>query len=561
MDYLGLCNVYEALENTSKGLEKTSILSDFLEEIKEVPDYIYLLQGKVFADYDRRELGMSIQLVIKSISKASGFSEEEVVNEFREKGDLGEVAYDLVGKRKQQSSLFSEKLSISKVFENLFKITTLEGKGTISTKISLVVDLLHSSSAKEAKYIVRTILADLKIGVGSGLLRDAIVDYHFKPENIKDKKKFSSLIQSAYDMSTDWSLVFEKTIQNKLDDISLSPGRPVKVMLYPKAKGIEDAFKIVGKPAALEYKYDGFRMMINKDENGNIKIFTRRLDEVSNQFPDVVELIKNNVKAKTFIIDCEAIGYDPETKKYTEFQDISQRIRRKYDIDKIIEKLPVELRVFDIIFYEGENLTAKSYEERWVFLKKIIPEVKFKIGLAERIITDSVEEAEIFFTKALDDNQEGLMVKGLDKPYKPGSRIGYAVKWKPEDNDLDLVIVGAEWGTGKRAGWLTSFDLACKDGDELKMIGKASTGLKEKREEGLSFEELTELLKNLIVEESGRKVFVKPEVVVTVRFQNVQKSSTYSSGYALRFPRITRLRPDRGTQDVATVEEVKLEAE
>jgi len=219
------------------------------------------------------------------------------------------------------------------------------------------------------------------------------------------------------------------------------------------------------------------------------------------------------------------------------------------------------LRVFDIIFYEGENLTAKSYEERWVFLKKIIPEVKFKIGLAERIITDSVEEAEIFFTKALDDNQEGLMVKGLDKPYKPGSRIGYAVKWKPEDNDLDLVIVGAEWGTGKRAGWLTSFDLACKDGDELKMIGKASTGLKEKREEGLSFEELTELLKNLIVEESGRKVFVKPEVVVTVRFQNVQKSSTYSSGYALRFPRITRLRPDRGTQDVATVEEVKLEAE
>jgi DNA ligase 1 len=561
MNYLELCNVYEALEDTSKGLEKTSILSDFLEEIKEIPDYIYLLQGKVFADYDRRELGMSIQLVIKSISKASGFSEEEVVNEFREKGDLGEVAYDLVGKRKQQSSLFSEKLSISKVFESLFKITTLEGKGTVSTKISLVVDLLHSSSAKEAKYIVRTILTDLKIGVGGGLLRDAIVDYHFKPENIEDKKKFSSLVQSAYDMSTDWSLVFEKTIQNRLNDISLSPGRPVKVMLYPKAKGIEDAFKIVGKPAALEYKYDGFRMMINKDENGNIKIFTRRLDEVSNQFPDVVELIKNNVKAKTFIIDCEAIGYNPETKKYTEFQDISQRIRRKYDIDKIIEKLPVELRVFDIIFYEGENLTAKSYEERWVFLKKIIPNIKFKIGLAERIITDSVEEAEVFFTKALDDNQEGLMVKGLDKPYKPGSRIGYAVKWKPEDNDLDLVIVGAEWGTGKRAGWLTSFDLACKDGDELKMIGKASTGLKEKKEEGFSFEELTELLKDLVIEESGRKVFVKPEIVVTIRFQNVQKSSTHSSGYALRFPRITRLRPDRGTQDVATIEEVKLEAE
>ena len=559
MDYLQICDVYEALENTAKGLEKTSILADFLDKIKDNPDYIYLLQGKVFADYDRQELGMSIQLVIKAISKASGFSEEEVINEFRELGDLGGVAYDLVGKRKQQASLFSGKLSIDKVFESLFKIATLEGKGTVSTKISLIVDLLHSSAPKEAKYIVRTVLEDLKIGIGGGLLRDSIVEYYFKPKNIEDKKKFSGLIQTAYDMSTDWSLVFEKTVQNKLGEISLSPGKPVKVMLYPKAKGVEDAFRIVGKPAAFEYKYDGFRMMINKNENGEIKIFTRRLDEVSKQFPDVVEFVKKNVKAKTFIIDSEAVGYNPETKKYTEFQDISQRIRRKYNIDAIIEKLPVELKVFDVIFCEGENLTGKSNEERWKFLEKIIIPEKFKIGLAERIITDDSEEAEAFFTRALDDNQEGLMVKGLDKPYKPGSRIGYAVKWKPEDNDFDLVVVGAEWGTGKRAGWLTSFDLACKDGDELKMIGKASTGLKEKREEGLSFEEITELLKDLTIEEHGRKIIVRPETIVTIQFQNIQKSTAYSSGYALRFPRIVCLRPDRSVDDIATVEDIEAE--
>jgi DNA ligase 1 len=560
MDYSKICDVYEALEETTKGLEKTKILADFLDTIKENSNYIYLIQGRVFADYDPRELGMSAQLAVRAIAKASGHEDKDVINEFKKIGDLGRVAQELIGVKKRQTSLFSTKLSVENVMNSLKKLPELEGKGSIDVKIGYVVNLLHSASPKEAKYIVRTVIGDLRMGVGSGIIRDSIVEYCLKPVGMEEKKKAANLVQDAYNKATDFALVFDKACEKKLEDIGLSPGKAVKVMLYPKAKGANDAFNIVGKPAAFEYKYDGFRMMVNKDDKGEIKIFTRRLENVSNQFPDVVKFVQENVKGKNFIIDGEAVGYDPKKNTYKEFQAISQRIKRKYDIDRLIKELPIEFRVFDVIYYDGESLINEDYEKRRELLEKIINEKKWEIGLAERIVTENVNEAEEFFNKALEDGQEGLMVKGLDRKYKPGARIGYGVKWKPEDKDFDLVITGAEWGTGKRAGWLTSFDVSCRDDGELLDIGKVSTGLKEKKEEGFSFEEMTDMLKKLEIQEYGRKIKVKPKIVVTVQYQNVQKSPTYSSGYALRFPRIIRVRPDRGEDDIATLDEIKVEA-
>lgn len=556
-----VCEVYENLENTTKGLEKTSILADFLGEIEKKGDYeiIYLLQGNIFADYDSREIGISEQLMTKAIAKAMGVSEERVTEEFREKGDLGK-AVEEIEKNKKQSALFSSKLDVEKVLNNLRKLPSLEGKGAVSRKIDLIVELLHAAKPKEAKYLVRLVLGDLKIGVGGGLLRDAIVEHCFKPKDIPEKKEYVDKVQAAYDKVTDFAEVFEKSCKNNLESISLSPGKPVKVMLYPKAKDVEDAFRIVGEPAAFEFKYDGFRIMINKDGEGNVKLFTRRLEDVSNQFPDVVDFVKEYVDAESFIVDGEVVGYDPKTKKYKEFQAISQRIKRKYDIDKMAKELPVELRVFDIIYCDGEDLIDKGFKDRRELLEKIVKEKKYSIRLAEQIVTSDVDEAQEFFDKALAENQEGLMGKGLDKPYRPGARIGYGVKIKPEDKDFDLVITGAEWGTGKRGGWLTSYEVSCRDenGDLLE-VGKVSTGLKEKKEGGVSFEEMTEKLKKIITEEEGRKIKVKPEIVVSVQYQNIQKSPTYSSGWALRFPRILRLRPDRGVEDLTSLEEIEEE--
>ncbi|MDP1729368.1 MAG: ATP-dependent DNA ligase, partial [archaeon] len=281
-------------------------------------------------------------------------------------------------------------------------------------------------------------------------------------------------------------------------------------------------------------------------------------DSVTKQFPDAVKYVKENVKADSFILDSEAVGYNPQNKKYRPFQDISQRIKRKYDIELVEKQLPIELNIFDIIYYNGESLINKHFKERRKILEKIIKVSPFKIRLSEQIITDNSKIAEEFYDKALDEGQEGLMVKNLESIYKPGARIGYAVKLKPEANDFDLVITGAEYGTGKRAGWLTSFDVSCKTKDnKLLEIGKVSTGLKEKPEEGLSFIELTEELKKLIISENGKHVQVKPEIVVTVGYQNIQASPTYSSGFALRFPRMKAIRPDRSIIDIASLEEIK----
>ena len=559
MKYKELCEVYEKLESTSKGLEKTKIIADFLPLIKDRPDEIYLLQGKIFPDYDSRELGISFQLIIKAISKASGYSEEEVVKKYKKLGDLG-LAVEELYKNKRQNSLFFSELTIEKIFSNLSKIPLFLGKGTVSMKIDLIVDLLQNAKPVEAKYLVRLVLGEMRIGVGEGILRDAIIEFCFKPNDINEKKEHIIKVQEAYDKTNDFSLVFQKSCLNKLDEIELSVGKPVKVMLYPKAKDAEDAFRIVGRPAAFEYKYDGFRMMINKLEDGEVRIFTRRLEEVSEQFPDIIEFVKKYVEAKSFIIDCEAVGYDSVIKKYKTFQNISQRIKRKYEIEKLIKEIPVALRIFDVIYYNGKSYLDKSYEERRRLLEKIVKEKDWEVLLAKRIVTDNLEEAEEFFREALDDGQEGLMVKGLDKLYKPGARIGYGVKWKPIDKDFDLVITGAEWGNGKRAGWLTSFDVSCKDeNDNLLEIGKVGSGIKEKLDGDLSFEELTELLKPLITKEQGKHIQVKPEIIVTIQYQNIQKSPSYSSGYALRFPRIKNLRPDRSITDVATINEIEKE--
>jgi DNA ligase 1 len=560
MDYSKLCEVYHALESTAKGLEKTEILSNFLNNIEKEPKLIYLLQGKVFADWEPQELGISHQLVIRAISRSTGQGDSEVVEKFRELGDLGKVSEFMIGEKKSQTALFSTKLSIEKVFTNLKRIPSFEGKGTVDQKIGLVVELLNSASPIEAKYIIRTVLGDMKVGVGSGILRDAIVDHCFNPKNQEEKKKFGGLVQEAYDKATDFAEVFSRACKNELNKIKLSPGKPVKVMLFPKAKDIEDAFRIVGCPAAFEYKYDGFRVMINKDKTGEIKVFTRRLEEVTTQFPEIVEYVKSHITGESFILDAEAVGFDAKTKKYTDFQAISQRIKRKYGIEEMRKDFPIELAIFDIIYSEGESLIDTPFSERRKSIEKMIREEPYKIVLSKQIITDNEKEVEDFYEKALADNQEGLMGKSLEAPYKPGARIGYAVKLKPEDNDFDLVITGAEWGTGKRAGWLTSFDVSCRSDGELFEIGKVSTGLKELEEQGLSFGEMTEKLKKIILEEHGRRIKVKPEIVVTVQYQNIQRSPTYTSGYALRFPRITRLREDRGVGDIATVEEIEREA-
>ncbi len=558
MKYSELCRVYEELGSTSKRLEKTAILSEFLKKVHDKDkDVLYLLLGSLYPAYDAREIGISTQTIIKALSKALGISDEKIISEWKKIGDLGKVAESLMAGKKQ-SSLFSSELTTEKVIKELIKLTEFEGKGTVGKKIDLIAGLLSDSNPIEAKYLIRILLSDLRIGIQDSTIREAIADAFF-PDN---KKSASEKIQHAYDMNSDIALIFEyaKKGLKELEKISLKAGSPVKAMLSQKVETIEEGFEEVGKPAVFEYKYDGFRLMINKDEKGNVSLFTRRLENVTKQFPDVVSFVKEYINAKSFMIDSEAVGYDPKTKKYLPFQSISQRIKRKYDIEKMAKDFPIEVNVFDLLMLNGESYISKPFMERTKALRKVIKNREYKLVCAKQLITSSEKEAKLFFEKALRDNQEGLMIKNLNAIYKPGSRVGYMLKLKPEHRDLDLVIIGAEYGTGKRAGWMSSFILACKTADnKFVEVGRVGTGIKEKLDIGVSFLELTKLLKPLIIESSGRDVKVKPKIVVSVIYQEIQKSPTYSSGYALRFPRVTVLRPDKPLNEVASLHDIERE--
>jgi DNA ligase-1 len=562
MKYKEFVDVYELLAGTTKKLEKVDILAGFLRELskKGKSEWIYMLRGRVLPDYDPREFGISRQLVIKAISRTFGISNEKVVEKFRKIGDLGEVSEEFAGKR-NQTTLFGEKLSAEKVFDNLRRLVDIEGKGAVDKKLNLVGELLSSASGKEAKYIVRTLLNDLRVGVADALLRDAIAEA-FLSKDGKEHIEFEDEIERVYDLANDFAIVFDAAIKGKnaLKKIDILPGVPLKVMLPVKVTKIEEGFEVCGKPAAFEHKYDGFRMLIHKHDE-NIWLFTRKLENVTKQFPDVVSAIKEHVKGKSFILDSEIVGYDIKTKKDKPFEAISQRIKRKYDVDKLIKQLPVQINVFDILFLNGESLMDKMFKERRKILEKVIEGKKMVIRCSFQIITSDEKEAEKFYEKALEIGEEGVMIKKLDAPYRQGRRVGYIAKIKPEVNDLDLVIMGAEYGTGKRGGWLTSYIVGCRRGNEFVEVGRVSSGLKELEQEGgTTYKEMTKLLEPLVIKKEGRIVHVKPKIVVSVLYQNIQKSPSYNSGYALRFPRITHYRPDRNTGDIADIKDIEKES-
>lgn len=579
MDYLKLTEYYQKLESTTKRLEKTDLIAKLLREARReenVEPIINLLIGKVFPAWEQRKIGVSEKIIIKALAVSTGNEASKVEKLFVKLGDLGLVAEELI-KNTKQTILTKRHLTVDLVYNKIRALSELEGQGTVNKKLGLISELLTSSSPAEAKFIVRTILEQLRIGAAEGTIRDAIVMCFFTDkfkikydqetnsleipkDNKQEYDEFLHIVQHGYDLTNDFGEVFkiikEEGIKS-LEKTKIKIGNPINAMLYQKAENIQDAFKIVGKPCAWEYKFDGFRMQIHNN-NGKITLYTRNLENITSQFPDVVETLKNNIKSKNYIIDSEVIGINPKTKKWMPFQAISQRIKRKYNIEELIKKVPVMVNVFDILQYENENMLNSPFKKRRKIIEKIINIVKDKLQPAPEIITDSENEAEQFYKKALELGNEGVMAKNLDSIYKPGSRVGYGVKVKPILETLDLVIVKADYGEGKRTGWLTSYTVACKNGDELLEIGKVSTGVKEIIQEGnITYSEITKMLEQNIENSGEKTIKVKPKIIIEVAYEEIQKSQEYSSGYALRFPRVLRVRFDKPFSEINNLEDIK----
>jgi DNA ligase-1 len=556
MDYLTLAETYEKLEAVSSKLEKSKIVAELLSKTPTelLPKVVLLCLGRVFPSYYQLELGVATQMMIRAISKATGFSPGEIEEIFKKTGDLGLAAEKCLEKRKQVS-LFKKKLTVDYVFESLQKLATITGEGSQEKKLSLIAGLLTFAKPKEARYIVRTILGELRIGVAEGIIRDAIVEAFLPKGTEKEKEASVEAIDYAWNILSDFGEVAriakEKGI-NGLKQVKLEFGRPFQVMLGEKAESIEEVVKKYGKIAA-EYKYDGMRVIIEK-KGEKVILFTRRQEDVTKQFPDVVKLAIECLKPKECIVEGEVLGIDVKTGKPLPFQVLSQRIHRKYDVEKMVEEIPVQVNLFDVVLVEGEMMIKKPFKERRKILEEIVKEIPGKFQLTKQIISDDIKRLEEFYKEALEAKQEGLMLKVLDSPYVFGRHVGTMFKIKPIMETLDLVIVGATWGEGARAKWLSSYVLACRDPDTGNFLtcGMLGTGLTEEQ-----FQLMTDILKPLIVEEKGREVRVRPAVVVEVGYQEIQKSPSYTSGMALRFPRLIRIREDRSPEECDTIDRLK----
>lgn len=536
MKFLQFAKLYEELESTTKKLEKRDILADFYSKAGDLYMSVTLSTGSV----GDKELGVAAEMMKRAIARATGAGSKELVETFKKTGDLGLTVEKLMENRKQQT-LSKKALTAEKVFENLGKLPDVTGAGSQDKKVSLVTELLSSATPQEAKYIVRTALGQMRVGVAHGIVRDAI-----SKAFDKDPKD----VEHMFNLVGDYGHVAEKAKAGKMKaEIELF--RPIRVMLADR--GGDDIKEAVEKfeKTAIEIKYDGFRVQIHKDGD-KVKIFSRRMEDVTNQFPDIVKWSKS-LKARKCVIDGEAVAYDFERDIALPFQRLSRRIQRKYEIEKMVKEIPVQVNLFDVIFLE-KSLMHETLEKRWKTLKDLIRNTE-NFRLADHIETKDLKRAESFYKEAVKKGQEGVIVKNMDAHYQPGKRVGYWLKVKPILEPLDLVIIGAEWGEGKRAKWLSSMILGAKKGDKIVGTGRMASGFTEEQ-----LEELTKTLKPLILKEEGKIVTIKPKIVIEIGYEEIQASPKYESGYALRFPRLLRIRTEEKTvfdvDTVATIEKL-----
>lgn len=560
MDYSALAETYGKLEEVPSKLKKTEILADLFKKTpsSDLPRVVLLIQGIVYPKFTGLELGIAVQMMTRAISKATGLSTEEVEEKFKKTGDLGLAVEECIRSKKQSSPL-KEKLTVDRVFESLQRLAAITGKGSQEKKLNLIAELIVSAHPKEARYIVRTIIETLRVGAAEGIIRDAIVKaFLIKEDFLKEEKtRATEAVEYSWNIFSDFGEVARIAKEKGIDglrEIKLEIGKPIQVMLAEKADTIKEVLDDFRKDGIIvEIKYDGMRAQIHK-KGGKVWIYTRRLEDVTKQFPDLVDLCKKNLKSSECIIEGEVLGIDPKTGNPIPFQALSQRIHRKYEIEKIAKEIPIQMNFFDAIYSDGDTLLEKSLYDRRKVLEKIVRTIPKKFQMADGIVTDDLNEVEKFYKKALDARQEGVMIKNLSSTYVFGRHVDGWVKIKPVMETLDLVIVGAIWGEGARANWLTSFALACRDPDTGKFLecGMMSTGLTENE-----YDTMTKTLKPLIKDEKGKRIFVKPKIVVEVKYQEIQKSTNYESGFALRFPALGRIREDRGPNDSDTISRVK----
>lgn len=601
MDFKELAEYFDEIESTSSRLDMTKVLAELLEKADEnnIKRIVFLCQGRLGANYEKVESGLGEKMVIDAIAKATGFTKKEIEKQFREKGDLGLVAEEFA-EQKKQSALFSTELTVKKVFENLLKISKVDGTGSKELKLKLMAELFNSASGKEAKFIARIPLENLRLGIGDPTIMDSLasnlldegkknkdwskeITKEMKEKKIKEKNwieeferrmklKLRERIEEKYNVYSDLGAIAEilkKKGLKGLKEIQIQPGIPIRPTLAERLNSSEEIIKKLGK-CIVETKLDGFRLQCHK-KGKEIWIYSRQSENMTSMFPDLAKALREEIKAEKVILEGEAIAFNELTGEFLPFQMTIQR-KRKYGIGDKAKEFPLKLFVFDLMFLEGKNLMHKPFLERRNKLKEIV-EGK-TIALTTAITTEKAEKLDEFFDESVSKGLEGIIAKDLKAKYIAGARKFAWIKlkrsYKGELSDsIDGVIIGYYTGKGKR----TEFGLGAllsgiysKKEDSFKSVAKIGTGLTEK-----NLTEMEKLLKKISSKKKPARVeselepdyWVEPKYVIEIRADEITRSPIHlaakekGKGLALRFPRMISIRTDKKPEEATSEQEIK----
>lgn len=573
MRYGEIADAYEKIEATTKRLEMIDLLVDLLRNTPKelIEKVVYMTQGKIYPGFVGLEIGVAEKLAVKALARASGRKESEIEENLRTTGDIGEAAQKFIA-NKRQVTFFQRTLMVQRVYEVLDKMARASGSGAVNLKMALLAGLLADATPKEAKYVMRTVTGNLRLGIADMTVLDALaVAYGGGKEN-------RVFLERAYNVSSDLGRVAKVVAEKGLGGIrkfKISVGEPIRPMLCERLSSPEEILEKLGGKCVAEYKYDGERIQAHK-KGDEVVFFSRRLEKISSQYPDAVRLLRESVKAEDVILEAECVAVDPDSGEMKPFQELMHR-RRKYEIEKAMEAYPVSLFLFDALYVDGEDFTLKPYLIRRRALEETV-EVSDRVKIAKRIVTGNVDELEKFFLEAIEDGCEGLVCKSIaeDSVYQAGARgwlwIKYKRDYKSEMTDaVDLVVVGSFYGRGKRAGIYGALLLAAYNSkkDVFETVTKCGTGFTD--------EDLAELPKMLQKHKTADKhprvrsminadVWFEPAVVIEILGAETTLSPVHvcamdvirrGSGLAIRFPRFTgNYRFDKSAEDATTSAEI-----
>lgn len=544
--FKALAELGERLEATRKRLQMLDLTAEFLRKLEpqEVEPAVSMLLGRPFPKFSQQTLEVSWTTLSQIIERITNVEWSTFTEAFSKTGDVGSATQAIFenSKTRKQATLFERTLTISEVRRSFETIAETAGSGSKEKRERLVEALLSAATPLEVKYLVKIFTGGMRTGFYEGLMEQAVSRAFQAP---------LELVQKASMIAGDVGEVAAKAKVEGvegLQQIGFKVFKPVSLMLAQMAHEVTEALKEHEGKTAFEYKYDGARVQIHKLDD-EVRIFSRRLTDVTDSLPEVSELTKVNVKAKEAIFEGEVIAVDGNGNPIP-FQHLMRRFRRVHAIDETAEEVPVKLYLFDVLYLEGKNLISTPYLQR----RQILAENAGQIPLTALLVTDDVAEAERFLKEAMDAGHEGLMAKRLDSFYTPGMRGKSWLKIKPILEPLDLVIVAAEYGYGRRVGWLSDYYLTARDAEtgELLPVGKTFKGLTD-----AEIIEMTRRLKELTIKQESHMVTAIPKIVVEVAYNEIQKSPKYKCGMALRFARITRIRDDKTVEQADTIQRVK----